>query len=519
MEAGFRPIVTIRAPDGSRKPLYRLQPKQNEAYSLTPLDRAPAEPYPKHIGYGGAAGGGKSYLARAVACAAALRWPGSTGIIFRRTRAEVKDNHAQKFMGEVPRRLPDGTKLWSWNGTDMVATFKNGSRIQFGYLKAFEDVFRYQGQEYDYMVFEEATHYSWDTVRWLTGNRLRATVDAARPFVLYPSNPGNIGHHWYKRLFITRTYNPELNEDPADYAFVQAQVQDNQVLMDRDPTYWKELQTLPEPFRSWLMLGDWEAGLGLAFTMLRAEKHFVDPFVPPKHWPIYGSFDWGYEHPFSFGWWTVTEDGRAIKGDTLTGRHQVPGEICDSIKAAMDRRGVDWRRLKYVTAGHDCWADRKARGEDVPTIAEAFAEQGISLVQANISRVAGLNNMRLYFQWEGVNDDGTDGQPAALFMRTDGNEACYHQLESIPTDPDNPEDALKSHADMFGQGGDDMYDETRYFLASRPPPAKSRFLSTPMDPWSKQTLMHEREQKMRGRMPKSMSAARRVDHPEFGEMV
>jgi hypothetical protein len=510
----FRNVLTL-----GERVIYRLQPKQNSCFSLTPLDLPPEVDYAKHIGYGGAAGGGKSHLARAVGTVAMFKWPGCTGIIFRRTKQEVKDNHIVKYLQEVPRKLPDGRTLYNYNGEDMCATFEElGSRLYFGYLKEFSDVDRYQGLEFDFMIFEEATHQHWETVRWLTGNRLRATVDVARPFVLYPSNPGNVGHFWYKRLFIERKYNPELEEFPEDYTFVQAKLDDNKVLTERDPTYIKELNTLPEPYRSWLRDGDWEAGLGLALTMLRREVHFLPPFNPPDHWVMYGGFDWGYEHPWSFGWYTVNEDKQIIKGDTIQGRHQMPHEIIASIKTRMERSGVDWRRLKFIEAGHDCWADKKARGENVPTIAETFAQAGMGLKQANISRVSGLNNLRLYLSYEGLGEDGEDIVPALRFMRTDGNEKCMHQLEAMPTDPDKPEDALKSDADIFGQGGDDMYDETRYAVASRPPPARSRFLGTKLEAWSPEILALEAEKNSRGRLPKGHNQPRYL-HPEFGDVV
>ncbi|HEX5520404.1 MAG TPA: hypothetical protein VFX29_01865, partial [Longimicrobiaceae bacterium] len=115
--------------DQRGKVLYQLQPKQYEALRLTPLLRAPGESGPSWIGYGGAAGGGKSHLARVVAFLTASLWPGSTSIIFRRTEGEVIENHLMQFYKEVPR------ELWSWNGKLRAITWWNGSRTLLGYLK------------------------------------------------------------------------------------------------------------------------------------------------------------------------------------------------------------------------------------------------------------------------------------------------------------------------------------------------------------------------------------------------
>lgn len=436
------------------KPIYELQERQYEALLRTPLLHEALEHTPSHIGYGGAAGGGKSYLARAVVSLVALQWPGSTSIIFRRTRPEIRENHIVKFLAEVPDH---GGKVYKFNHQDSVAEWFNGSRSLFGYLERDDHVYRYQGAEYDCMVFEESTHYSWFQVSWLTGNRLRATVDGSRPFALYPSNPGNRGHHWYKRLFIDRKYNPELNESPDDYAFVPARVTDNAVLLARDPGYLKKLDQLPEPLRSQLRNGDWTAGAGLALEQLRWDTHFIPPFEVPEHWTRFQAFDWGFQHPWYFGHFAADEDGNVFLVESVTGRHHQPWEIIERIKEA-----VPWERAKLTDAGHDCWADYRARGENVPTIAEQFGQAGIHLRKANISRIAGLNNLRRYV------DPEQSGKPRFYVMDTPTNRKVFDCLESMVVDPDKPEDALKLDADEFGEGGDDAYDMVRYGLASRP---------------------------------------------------
>jgi phage terminase large subunit len=491
--------------------IYALQPKQFEFYCLTPLYR---EFGPTNLGYGGAAGGAKSHTARAIAVAVALFWPGSTSIIFRRTEKEVKENHLYKFLEEVPREVELNGKrqrLYSYNGSDLAFTFLNGSRIILGHLRHEEDVFKYQGPAFDLMIFEESTHFSAKQVEWLTGNRLRATVPGSRPFAVYPSNPGNRGHSWYKRKFITRNYRD--GEDPADYAFIQSFLKDNQILMQRDPTYLVKLNRLPEPWRSWMRDGNWSAGAGAALPELNRQVHIVDPFDIPRHWPRFGAFDWGYSHPFSFGEYACTEDGDVFKVETVIGHRLQPHEIADRIK-----RKVDVSRLQYMVAGHDLWAEIKARGENTPTLAEQFQQHGLHFSQANIDRVQGLNNLRGYTAWQSTGPDGTEGDPALRFLDTEGNNRCFEQLENMVTDPDEQEDALKVDADDFGDGGDDCYDETRYGLASRVSKAPSMVRREKVQAFSKATLTYEHDRLYRGRGDSREVPTRRdqLNHPEFG---
>jgi phage terminase large subunit len=435
--------------------------------------------------------------------AAALTWPGSTSIVFRRTKDEVKDNHVNPFRVELPDKLPNGRRLYSFNGQDLCAHFVNGSRIYFAYLRYEEDRMRYQGNQYDVMVFEESTHYEFENVRWLTGNRLRATVDGARPFCVYPSNPGGVGHAWYRRLFIDRTYDPDADEFAEDYAFVQARVQDNRVLLERDPRYIRQLNSLPEPYRSWLRDGDWDVGMGLALAAsLDRSKHIVHSFEPPDHWPKFGALDWGYDHPFSFGVYTVSEDGWVFKLDTVTGRRLLPHEIGERITHELAGLGLTLGDLKYIVAGLDLFDERRARGESTPSLFEQFCNYDwrfSRMRRASVSRIFGLNNMRDYLKWKGIGEDGEDGEPALYFMRTKGNLACFKQLEDLPADPKNNEDALKSDADVFGTGGDDMYDETRYAVASRPPRAQSTGLDYQPRAWDPAVLQHEADEGRRVR--------------------
>jgi hypothetical protein len=492
--------------------MYALQPKQLECFNLLPVARAPGDHVFEHTGYGGSAGSGKSHLARATLAAVAMTWPGSTSIIFRKTEREVMENHVNKFFAEVPKKL-NGKRVYSWNGEEMCAHWFNGSRTYFGYLRLDDDVFRYQGPEYDVMIFEEATHYSWKMVNWLTANRLRATVPEARPFCLYPSNPGNKGHAWFKRLFIDRNFHTEDDERPEEYTFVQARLSDNQILRDRDPKYERRLNRLPEPWRSWMRDGDWTAGAGGAFPELDSGTHFVKPFAVPPHWRQFGAFDWGYHHPFSFGHYAIDEDGTVFKLDTITAPRMQPHDIARLIKYKVP----NVEQLEYIVAGHDLWARGKARGDVGETLFEYFASQGIYCIHADIDRIQGYQNLLRMLAWQsveaGTDGEGQAGEPQLKFFDTVGNRWCFNQLESMVLNEANMEDVLKQDADERGDNGDDCYDETRYGAMS----CRRRAYSE--DPpsggaWSQATLQHEYETKMR--VTDLPATEGRMIHPEFG---
>ena len=249
----------------------------------------------------------------------------------------------------------------------------------------------------------------------------------------------------------------------------------------------------------------------MALSELERKVHLVKPFRVPAYWTRFGAFDWGYQHPWSFGEYAVTEDGDVFKLQTIHGRHHLPAEIAERITSKLDPT-----KLRYISAGRDCFAEMRARGENTPTIAEQMNKKGLTLSEANVARINGLNNLRAYLSWRNTGPDGTVGDPGLRFFDEPGNRACFEQLETMVTDPDDAEDVLKVDADEFGEGGDDFYDETRYGMASRPRRAPNPMTEQVVKPFAATTLRHESEMQRR---PKEKIPARpRVpSHDEFGD--
>lgn len=215
-----------------------------------------------------------------------------------------------------------------------------------------------------------------------------------------------------------------------------------------------------------------ETGVGLALPGLSEATHMVPAFSPPGHWTRFAAFDWGYHHPWSFGSYTVDEDGQVYKRDSLSSRMDLPDAIDQKVRAA----GIDPSQV-IIFAGPDVWRTRvsskgKIQGEYMgPTVAEELQLRGWLLKPAADARVAGLNNLRQYTYIDPSKQPPP--RPRFVWMDTPGNKACLAQVARMPLDPDNPEDALKIDADAAGRGGDDYYDETRYALMSRPIVAKA----------------------------------------------
>lgn len=205
-----------------------------------------------------------------------------------------------------------------------------------------------------------------------------------------------------------------------------------------------------------------ETGVGLALPGLSEKTHVVPAFPVPGHWSRFAAFDWAFYHLWVVGLYCVDEDGKVYKIDTIYGRLDLPEQIDAKARAG----GLNVRSTS-VFAGPDIWQARvKTKTEFLgPTIAEELNRLGWRLIPAANARVMGLNNLRRYTY---IDPARQDVPPRFQFMDTPGNQACLAQMKRMTLDPKDPEDVLKVDADSAGRGGDDMYDETRYGLMSRP---------------------------------------------------
>lgn len=428
--------------------------------------------------YGGQAGGGKSD-ALVMGGLRQIDHPQYKALLLRRTFPELRELIDRSLM-----IFPQVGGIW--NQVDHRWKFPSGATYQFGYCGTYAEAQQYQGQQYTWIGYDEIGQLEEERVWLFLMSRNRAAAPGLVRMMRASANPGGPGHAWLKRRFVSRCA-PDgtvVEVDPDNLgsgvsparrttrAFIRATLRDNPALMESDPEYENRLRLLPELEYRWLALGDWDAGAGLGLQELQRDKHLIQPLeaIPP-HWMVFGAFDWGYQHPFSFGLFAADESGAVYLLDAIGGRHLQPPDIVLRILDRLQALGIGPSRVRYTTAGHDCWADVKARGEHVPTIAEEFARLGLPLKKANISRVAGVQNIRRYIRWK-QRDLLTAAEyevtPRFRICDTPSNRRVFECLETRVSDPDDPEDILKTDADDRGEGGDDAYDMVRYGLASRP---------------------------------------------------
>lgn len=407
--------------------------------------------------YGGAKGGGKTWAVRVKAIGGAIFNPGIKILIMRSTFREVDENHIQPICNEV---IPLG--IAKYNNMNHRLSFTNGSTIQFGNWEGEESERHYNGLEYDWIFLDEATQFTERAFNFL-GGCLRGVNDFPKRMYL-TCNPGGVGHHWVKRLFIDRIYktnseNPEENENPEDYTFIFATVEDNKYLLEKAPGYLRNLANMPEDLRRAYRYGDWNAIGGQYFKEFSRTVHVVKPFSIPRHWDRYRAFDYGLDR-FSCFWCAVDEDGRLWIYRHYENKDLI---ISDAAKQAREHTPVN-ETVKATYAPPDMWNRQRDTGR---TMADVFAENGLPISKADNNRVQGHMLIKEMLGVKEVRDRHvkdmlkTDRLPMLMFFTSAGDKVLS-DLESIQADDDNPNDCAKVPHELTHS-----VDALRYMVVSR----------------------------------------------------
>lgn len=326
----------------------------------------------KYTLYGGAAGGGKSYILRWGLIYLLLRWAskGHRDVrvgLFCEDYPSLTDRHLQRIQTEMP----------AWLGTfrktdrDFVLRPEYGSgRISFRNL---DNPSKYLSSEFAAIAVDELTMNADQEVFDFLSMRLRWPGIEDVKWIA-GTNPGGPGHGWVKHKW--------KDQKQKDYGFVQALAQDNPHL----PTsYYEQLMSLPEAMRKAYAEGNWDVFEGQVFTEFNEASHVVDSFEIPRHWTKWASMDWGFSKPFSVHWYAMDNDKRihvyrelyGWGGSPNVGTRETAAQVA-AVVSGMDRVPIYADPAMWIHDGHE--------GE---SLAETFQKQGVSLIKAENDRIAG----------------------------------------------------------------------------------------------------------------------------------
>ncbi len=423
-----------------------LQQRQLVASAAARLCDAPDGP--TAIGYGGARGGGKSHwLLAQMGADDCQRVPGLKCLLLRKVgkaNLEHFEDLRRRLFGELPHEFS------AFRG---VLAFKNGSRIIAGHFQNEKDIDAYLGLEYDVIGIEEATTLTTRKYQDIS-TCCRTSKPNWRPRIYSTTNPGGVGHAWYRTKFVL----PMIERRELETRFIPARVGDNAY---NNPEYRKVLEGLTGwQKRAWLD-GDWDIAAGQFFTTFRRDVHVIEDFDDMRAVEWFAALDYGFAHYTVCLLGCRDGDGNTFIVDEHAERMWLPQRHAAAIKAMIGRWKIGDRRLelgdlKRFVAGADVFS----RQSDGTTIAAQYAKHGITLRVANTDRINGWAEV---MQGYGEPDNGVT---PSLYI----HKRCARLVETLPAlqhDPNRPEDVLKVDADEDGVGGDDAADALRYLVATK----------------------------------------------------
>ena len=438
--------------------------------------------------YGGAAGGGKSD-ALVIEALRQVQIPHYKALILRKTFPQL-----QELIEKTLRYYPAAFPKARYNSSSHTWSFPSGAKIRFGSMQYLKDRTQYQGQAFDFIAFDELTHFSYDEYSYLF-SRNRPNGPGTRVYIRATANPGGVGHGWVKERFITAAPPMTPIEEPVTWTdpdgtehesvekriFVPSSVFDNPALLRNDPKYVQRLAALPEAERRALLYGDWDSFTGQVFTEWRnvpehygdrLGTHVIEPFLIPADWAVWCSLDWGYSRPFSVGWYAVDRERRLYRireyygctGTPNMGVKMEPGEVAREIRRieAEDPNLKD-RRISRV-------GDPAIWGSDgTESIGALMERERVYFQKGNHARIDGKMQVhhRLRFDERGV--------PLLYVFST-----CRHFIRTVPALVYSERDV----EDIDTDGEDHIYDELRYVCMENPiaPPERKMPRARDWDP-------------------------------------
>lgn len=411
----------------------------------------------KYTAYGGARGGGKSWAMRMKLILLALNYEGIQILLLRRTLAELRENHLLPMM-----TLLKGVAVYSAGEKEF--RFPNKSRIKLGYCDSENDVLQFQGQAYEVIGLEEATHFTeFQFLAISESNRASGNMKIRfRPRMYFTCNPGGVGHEWVKRRFIERDFRG--SEKPEDYSFIKSLVFDNRFIMENNPEYLDTLMNLPEIRRRAMLYGDWDAFEGAFFPEFDPNRHIiVGKAAIPENAVRFRALDYGLDMTACL-WCAACGDGSIIVYRELYESNLVLSEAAKKIIEATDKG----ERIRYTAASPDLWNRRQESGKSGFDIMSGCGLK--NMIKADNSRIAGWRVVREYLK-----SGSSFGGEAKLKISNN----CKNLIRCLPLlrfDEKIREDAAGTPHEITHAP-----EALRYALMSRQPrkpPERKRFLGS-----------------------------------------
>lgn len=394
--------------------------------------------------YGGAARGGKSLALRWEAHRNCLQYPRLKGLLIRSSFPELERSHLRDLQFDLP-----ASEL-TYNSQKHVATYANGSILEFGFGSKLDDFRQYLSAEYDFIMIDELTTIPF-SFSYILRSRLTASRSEFIPFWACATNPGDIAHVDVRNYFVKKTIHDRdayPNYNPDEVHFIPATVHDNKVLLERDPGELKRLQQLSKRDQQRFLFGNWDIFEGQFFDEFFSDIHVVRPanylsYEQLLQFTCRAGMDYG--NYSAVEWMCKDYNGNVLVFDEWSDIRSVRSKKIQSLKAFQEKRGLSQVMIEGDT---NMWVPDSFDKAYTTDPASDFMASGIQLVKVNKSttradsnrsyRIACNDAVRDYLHWEAGDDGELTVRPRLMIY-----ERCPKLIETLPmliVDKDDQED-------------------------------------------------------------------------------
>lgn len=279
-----------------------LQPKQQLVRTI------PA----RQILYGGAGGGGKSFLLRWLAVWNALYYPNLQVYLLRRSFPEILQNHltgAWNILEMCSIALGNDKSKWRFNKQERVISFFNGSNIFLRHCQL-SDIYKFHGAEIFLLLMDEATLFEEEVVTFmLSRNRVIDHPNYAHlkdefPKAIFATNPIGTSFLFFKRVFVDNKQPMQVyEEDGTTRCFIPASIDDNKYI-DKE-LYEANLKLSSPKFYKAIRYGIWDVPESTYFDEFDEKVHVIPHTTFTQDYEFVAGLDLGFSEPTAFIWGAI----------------------------------------------------------------------------------------------------------------------------------------------------------------------------------------------------------------------
>jgi len=410
----------------------------------------------REVFFGGAAGGGKSFVLRATAIIWCMRIPGIQIYLFRRLYKDLLRTHLNGH-NSFPMLLREFVedKIVKINHSSSEIQWNNGSKIILSHIQYESDLDNYLSQEIHVALFDEASTFTEKMYRFIRSRVRIGSLEVPEewkqkiPFIGLASNPRGPLHTYLKKGFVDPApygtiFKARRDDGSMQRQFIQSKLMDNPSLVNNDPDYVQRLEGLGDKdIVAAYLEGDWDAVEGAALEMWDPNHHILENFDIPQSWKIKRGYDYGYSAPYSVLWVAIANgeeyldhngDAAWIPAGSIVVCFEMYGDDGSenglqedvSLTAQKINRKESVEINHVITTGP---ADNSIfNAEQGPSIADTMSNEGVHWKRSNKkpgSRVIGLALVRKMLN-ESLKEHPE--KPCLFILRR-----CQRLAEHLPT--------------------------------------------------------------------------------------